>query len=139
MLFTCVRITSTMLQLTTILFFIAFSTLAVLHALAIKLSLYWRFWWLDIPMHFFGGVIVALGLYTLRDIKVFPNRFLRLLPIVVLVLLVAVLWEVFEVQVGIPNYPKASDYWFDTIKDICMGVFGGTLGYVIGNSLRNLE
>lgn len=128
-----------MFKPTTVVFFIAFSTLAVIHALAIKLYLYWHFWWLDIPMHFLGGVIVALGLYTLRDIRVFPDRFLTAVPVVALVFLVAVLWEVFEVKAGIPNYPNPSDYWFDTIKDICMGMCGGTLGYIIGNSLRNLE
>lgn len=125
-----------MLQLTTIVFLIAFSTLAVLHNIAIHLYLYWSVWWFDIPMHFFGGVIVALGFFTLRDLKLFPNSWLRLLPILLLVLGVACIWEFYEVFIGIP---MLADYIFDTSLDLVMGLVGGVFGFLVGNSLRKLR
>lgn len=125
-----------MLQLTTIVFLIAFSTLAVLHNIAIHLYLYWSVWWFDIPMHFFGGVIVALGFFTLRDLKLFPNNWLRPVPILLLVLAVAGIWEFYEVFIGIP---MLEDYIFDTSLDLVMGLLGGVFGFMVGNSLRKLR
>jgi hypothetical protein len=125
-----------MLQLTTIVFLIAFSVLAVIHNLAIQLYLYWHIWWLDIPVHAFGGAIVALGLFTLRDLKMFPNSGLRLLPVIGIVIGVALIWEAYEVAIGLP---RLEDYIFDTVLDVCMGLSGGIIGYVIGNSLRKLR
>jgi hypothetical protein len=125
-----------MLQLTTIVFLIAFSVLAVIHNLAIQLYLYWHIWWLDIPVHAFGGAIVALGLFTLRDLKMFPNSGLRPLPVIAIVIGVALIWEAYEVAIGLP---MLEDYIFDTVLDVCMGLGGGIIGYVIGNSLRKLR
>jgi hypothetical protein len=124
-----------MLQLTTILFLIAFSTLAVIHALALALSLYWHFWWFDIPMHMFGGVIVALGLFTLRDLRIISNRFLKLIPVLTFVFIVALVWEGYELLIGIP---MESDYAIDTLADLTMGLLGAIVGYVIGIKLRVL-
>lgn len=125
-----------MLQLTTIVFLIAFSVLAVIHVIAIKLYLYWQILWLDIPMHFLGGIVVALGLYTLRDLQIFPNKFLKLLPVMLLVLCVAIAWEVYELMTGITTL---ADLYGDTIADIIMGLSGGLVGFFVGNSLRNLR
>jgi len=125
-----------MLQLTTIVFLISFSTLAGIHILATKLYLYWHIAWLDMPMHFFGGAIVALGFYTLRDLGLFPNKMLRLLPILLLVLSVALLWESYEHFIGLPIF---GEYTLDTIMDLLLGISGGTLGFFIGRSLRQLR
>jgi len=125
-----------MLQLTTILFLITFSLLAVLHTVASKLFLYWHFWWFDIPMHAFGGIIVSLGLFTLRDLHIFPNRLLKLLPVLSIVVLIALVWEGFELIIGTE---MLSDYFVDTITDLCMGLLGGYIGFHVGNSLRNLR
>ncbi len=125
-----------MLQLTTIVFLIAFTVLAVIHGIATRLYLYWHIWWLDIPMHFFGGVIVALGFYTMRDLGLFPNKVLRLIPVLVLVLCVALVWEAYEYFIGLPIFGL---YLPDTIADLIIGVGGGSLGYLIGKRLRELR
>jgi len=125
-----------MLQLTTILFLISFSTLAIIHGIAMHLFLYWSVSWFDIPMHLFGGVIVALGFFTLRDLNMFPNSWLKPLPVVFLVFVVAVCWEVFEVVFGIANQV---DYPLDTVSDLVFGVVGGIAGFFIGNSVRKLR
>lgn len=125
-----------MLQLTTILFLITFSVFAVVHTIATKLFLYWHFWWFDLPMHAFGGVMISLGLFTLRDIHLFPNSQLKPFPVLLISLLVALLWEGFEWFIGVP---LLSDYMLDAGIDITLGLCGGYIGYLVGNSLRNLR
>lgn len=125
-----------MLQLTTVFFLIAFAVLAVIHKLAIELFLYWHIRWLDIPIHALGGAVVALGFFTLRDLGLFPNKFLKPVSILLLVLGVALIWEVFERVVGIPSI---GDYVIDTSIDVAMGLLGAYVGYIIGNNLRNLR
>jgi hypothetical protein len=124
------------LQLTTIIFLISFSMLAAIHALALEFSLYWHFFWFDIPMHFFGGAIVALGLFTLRDLKLFSNKHLTIVKVLLLVFSIALVWEGFELFAGVP---MESDFVFDTSLDIVMGLLGGIIGFSIGNSLRALR
>jgi hypothetical protein len=125
-----------MLQLTTIFFLITFFVLALLHNIAIKLYLYWQISWFDIPMHAFGGAVVALGIFTLRDLGIIPNKFIKLIPVICGVMLVALVWEMFELMVG---FPRLADYYIDTITDLSMGALGAIVGYYVGNSLRNLR
>lgn len=87
-------------------------------------------------MHAFGGIIVSLGLFTLRDLHIFPNRLLKLLPVLSIVVLIALVWEGFELIIGTE---MLSDYFVDTITDLCMGLLGGYIGFHVGNSLRNLR
>ncbi len=118
------------------LLLITFATLAALHILAIELSLYWHFWWFDIPMHFFGGTIVALGFYTLRDLRFsLPQAFFRMVPFMLGVLTIALIWEGFELWAGVPVEP---DFLLDTGIDLVMGLFGGFLGYHLGRQLGAL-
>lgn len=87
-------------------------------------------------MHFIGGIVVALGLFTLRDLRiVLPERYIKLFNILLLVLLVAMVWEVYELLIGIPI---EADYVVDTLTDLCIGMFGGLVGYTIGITLRKL-
>lgn len=125
-----------MLQLTTIIFLVASSTLALIHTLAVHLFLYWRFPWLDIPMHAFGGMVVALGFFTLRDLRFFPNKMLHLVSVLALVLFVALCWEAFELIIGVPII---GNYYLDTAADVSLGLLGGLVGYIAGNSVRKLR
>lgn len=125
-----------MLKLPTIFFLISFSLLAVLHIVALELFLYWRFWWFDIPMHFFGGSVVSLGLFTLRDLRLLvPERWIKILPIVLATLAIALSWEVFEIYIGVPI---EANYVVDTLTDLSMGILGAVVGYSIGISVRKL-
>lgn len=125
-----------MLQLPTIFFLIAFSMLSVLHNLAIQLFLYWHLWWFDIPMHAFGGVIVALGFFVLSDLRILPRTFLRIVPITALVLGVALIWEAFELIAGVEII---GHYIIDTTVDITAGLIGGVIGFYIGKSLDSFK
>lgn len=123
-----------MLKLTTILFVIAFFVLALLHYLALTLHLYWHFSWLDMPMHFFGGIVVALGVFTTADlIKRFPERLLLFVPVISFVLIVALSWEVFELYAGAE---KEASHVLDTISDLVLGIIGGSCGWYLARQLR---
>ena len=127
-----------MLQLTTIFFLIAASVLAVLHNVALYLFLYWRFWWFDIPMHGLGGAVVALGLFTAYDFRLFKNKsFLKVHYVLAFVIFIALLWEVYEILIGVPI--EREGFVLDTITDLLMGFLGGYVGYIVGNSIRKLH
>ncbi len=126
-----------MLKTTTVLFLIALSVLSVLHYIALSLFLYWQVWWFDIPMHFLGGITVALGLYTLVELRLAPSRITSSLVVVLtLALGIAVSWEVFQyviTDILKPNYVT------DTVGDVALGLLGASVGYVLGRRLQASE
>lgn len=126
-----------MLKLPTVFFLVAGSTLAIVHILATELFLYWRYPWLDIPVHALGGSVAALFFFTLHDLyPKYPQRLLYPIPILLLVLLISLLWEVFELKIGIPI---EDDFEIDTVVDIIMGMLGGVLGYIVGYAVSSLD
>lgn len=124
-------------KLPTIFFLIAASILATVHILAIELFLYWRYPILDIPMHVLGGAVVALGLFALHDLfPKYPKRLLLPIPVLLLVLLVSMAWEVYELKIG---FPIEDDFEIDTITDLIMDMLGGIIGYIVGYSVSSLD
>lgn len=76
-------------------------------------------------MHFWGGILVVLGLYALSTfsrIHIKPDFKFVLFAL----LAVTVSWEIFERMVGLFNQET---YWFDTLKDMLVGFGGGLLAY----------
>lgn len=123
-----------MIKLNTLLLLVALSVLAVVHLIALEFYLYWYYLWLDIPMHFFGGIIVAIGIFSATELKIplaawFTKRWWRAMSIVVFVM---VAWEIFEVWAGVP---MLEDYVFDTALDMTMGFIGGILGFFLAKRL----
>lgn len=109
-------------------FFLFLATIfAAVHRLAMIASLYWYYPWFDIVMHFWGGVLVALGMISLSTLKV--ARYQPNLKNILLVLFTAMIsWEVFERAIGLYS---SDTYLFDTTKDMVMGLLGGLSGYFI--------
>jgi hypothetical protein len=127
-----------MLKLTTVFFVLTLAVLATLHWLSLTFYLYWRWEWVDVLMHFFGGAVAALGLFTVRDfLPRLPERLEYVVPIMSGVIIITLLWELFEFfVVGIPlDMPGIV---FDTTLDIIMGIIGGFVGFLVGHSLRHL-
>lgn len=123
-----------MVKLNTMLLLISLSVLAAIHLIALELYLYWYYLWLDVPVHFLGGVVVTLGVFAAYELKLplarwVSGTFWRVLTVVWLVMIA---WEVFEVWAGIPileNYP------YDTALDLLMGCLGGIAGYYLAKRL----
>lgn len=126
-----------MIQPITVLFLIASSVLATVHYLALQFFLYWRFWWFDLPVHLLGGAVVALGFITLSVyMQALPRRYFSLAGVILFVILVALLWEYYEIAIGIPI---EANHELDTSLDLLLGVLGGLLGYVVGTSINSLK
>jgi hypothetical protein len=93
-------------------------------------AFYWysAMWWFDIPMHIMGGMFLALSAGALFFKKLLPLSLKeRLVVVLLFVLVMGIGWEIFEylVQALIKGIQLANIP--DSIKDIFMDLFGGTL------------
>lgn len=123
-----------MQKMSVVFFILAGSILAVLHFLSLELYLYWRFLWLDMPMHALGGSVVSLGLFAGHALGwPVPRRWLNLLPVTLIVLAVALAWEVFELLIRVP---VVDNFVFDTVTDLIAGLCGGWVGYYLGSTFN---
>ncbi len=125
------------MQILIFLFISSLVTLFVIQIAALQFLLYWKYLWLDIPMHLLGGVTTALGLsvYTYGRNKT-PHFFSSILGYACFAFCIGVLWEVFELVVG---FSIVDEYFiFDTFLDLCMDVLGGGLGYGIVRSIKQI-
>jgi len=118
-------------------FFSSLVTVAVIHITALQFFLYWKYLWLDIPVHFLGGISVVLGVSILPffRIKVGP-RYRTLLATLCIVLCVGLMWEIFEVFAGVPI--EREGFVFDTTIDLLMDMLGGVIGYGIVKGITPL-
>lgn len=110
----------------------------ILHIIAIFTGWYELFWWFDIPLHFLGGVAVAIsGYFLLADYVEQGTLTTTSLPLHILILisfvsLAAVSWELLEFAIDrytetIVHQPSL----LDTMKDLAMGLSGGALTAII--------
>ncbi len=108
---------------------------AVLHILAEQLSLYWRYPWLDIPMHVFGGMLLMLIVGTLVEMRVVGKYLVSGWRLPVSLALTLVGWELF----GIYRYQGIKPGFVgDTTLDIACGVIGIVLGYLLVRALTRM-
>lgn len=95
--------------------------LGALHFIAEAFYFYWILWWYDIMMHmlagFSGGLLVV---WFFRPASTFKS----ILITVVCVMIVGIIWEVFEYVYGLT---QTIDYWQDTILDLILDGTGATL------------
>lgn len=122
---------------TTILALVLGVQLAIVHWVAVKLSLYWEIIWFDNLMHLFGGAVLALLFYTLVDIKVLKLHWVAAWRrMTVLVLTVLLGWEVLGV-VMLMRFKE--NFITDTTLDVLFGILGSIAGWFIGRQLKKLE
>ena len=120
-----------------ILFLSTISTLAIIHFVALEFYLYWMYFWFDMLMHFLGGISVAFGVSTLPFFNInIPQRFNNLGTYILVVLIVGILWEVFELANGI-SIVGDDNFVLDTFTDLLFGIIGGTFGYYIVTRIKN--
>jgi len=125
----------------TVAMLVILTVVAIMHISAIKFFLYWQIWWLDIPMHFLGGIFaglfslwVAVGFY-----KVLEDR-LKIIAISLFGgLLIGFFWEIFEFKAGL-TYNTLGNYPLDTMKDIFMDILGAlSAGLLTFKFFRNTQ
>ena len=99
----------------------------VFHSLATQFYWYSLIWWLDMPMHFLGGI--WQGLFFIYVFNYFFSQklssFKLISSIILCVLLIGIFWEIFEFVVY--NHIGQNPFIIlDTISDLCFDLAGGT-------------
>lgn len=99
--------------------------------------IYYYFPWIDIPMHFLGGVsiaVMAMGLYRLmlekKVVGPLPRWFVLFL-VVCIVTTVAVLWEFAEFLGDVALGTSMQISLRDTMGDLFLGALGGGMAGVV--------
>lgn len=113
-----------------------------------KLSWYWIFKWIDIPMHIAGGLLAGYfgillsyvfvwingkGLLSLDEIK---TKSKVVLPAILLAVIVGISWELLEFYFGLSGLDPIRRA--DTIFDLFNDTFGGVLAIGVWK-LMNLK
>lgn len=113
----------------------------VLHFLGAHYDLYYILPWYDIPAHLIAGVGVgffAVWVHRLLWPDLSQRFFVSIAWTVSFVLFIAVVWEVFELYAGISYVgmvtPLGLTYNQDVTKDVCIGIFGGLIAYMLSRS-----
>lgn len=120
------------------LLFSGLITLAVVHIVALKFFLYWKYLWLDVPVHILGGVCVALGISALPFLHIsLPKFFETRSGYVCGIIIVGTVWEIFEYVSGVSLIDE--HFLPDTLLDYGMDVVGVLLGYGIVKNIQKLE
>ena len=108
-----------------IVWFLILLLIALVHNAAQAFSLYWLFSWLDILMHFLGGIFIGLSTlwFFFESGYVSIERNLRNIARVTAAAIIGIGigWEIFEVVAGIPI---EDNYVLDTIIDVGMDILG---------------
>ncbi len=111
--------------------------IALLHYLALDRAYYWTIAWYDIMMHFLGGLWVALAtIWILRTERLSFFKKCSWKSVLVAVLVIGVLWEVYEVVFGL-TFISDPEYWGDTTLDLIMDLVGGALGIGVSRDIRH--
>jgi uncharacterized membrane protein YjdF len=109
--------------------FIASGAILFLHLKGIDNEFYWLYWWYDIPMHLFGGVVITLIYAWLqRAYPVLPS--LSWKSVLLVIIAVGFLWEVWELVIGDTSFTD-NGYTADTIKDFFNDTVGACVTYLI--------
>lgn len=122
---------------TFLFFFISLVLLAVANNLAVQFSLYWQYLWFDIPMHFLGGTVIALGFLSAYPMH-FSTRGRRFKATLVFVLVGGLLWEAFEHSAGI-SLTREAALLPDTALDLAMDIVGGVVAFYVVEHMRVLD
>lgn len=95
------------------------------HFIALEGALYWKYVWMDVPLHFAGGLWLALAsAWALLALKrPLDERF-----IFSFVILGSIAWEIFEALIG---SPREANFLFDTVLDLTMDMAGAIAGFML--------
>jgi hypothetical protein len=113
-----------------VLGFAFLSVVAVVHHFALLNAWYFHFPWLDTWVHLIAGFSLGFFLVWLFLIRLFGNLSpsWSLYTTVALTLLISVIWEWFELSIGLRF---KENYVFDTSLDVTMNIFGALFANLI--------
>ncbi|OGG73140.1 hypothetical protein A3A38_03365 [Candidatus Kaiserbacteria bacterium RIFCSPLOWO2_01_FULL_53_17] len=99
------------------------------HIIALDQYLYWRFPWLDLFVHFFAALWIALFAVWFCVVTTRGRAFGKILAVVILA---GIGWELFEIWGGIP---REANFAFDTALDLTMDTLGGISGFFLASRM----
>ena len=105
----------------------------LLHLFAVHFNFYLLIPNLDVPMHFAGGMAIAVTAIQLintfehRKVVSFKSHFLRGLILISFVSLAAMLWELAEFSADVILGWHLQYNLFDTMTDMILGLTGGAV------------
>lgn len=112
--------------------------LTLIHVSSLQFFLYWKYLWLDIPVHILGGITCAFGFALYRyNRKPFSTRMEEVLWYIAFALLIGIAWELFEFFAKFSVVDE--DFFMDTVIDFCMDIVGVLVGYGIVHTIKKLE
>ena len=119
--------------------FILLVAITITFLIDVKLNLNWIYWWFDMIEHFSAGVCVAMGgiaiwAYLLKT-KISKSKIIWIG--LCWVILVGVVWEVFELYFDLTSPLDGIVYYTDTSSDLFLDIFGGLLGALYSYKILN--
>ncbi len=98
----------------------------LMHMIGLR-GLYVHFPPYDIILHILGGI--GIGLAVSAFIKIHGRNIVhKRLAVIIGVLIIGLIWELFEVYYDIAGYPLwTTPYFIDTAKDLLDDIIGGSL------------
>lgn len=109
----------------------------IIHCVVFVRGFYTQYPWIDIPMHFAGGVAIGFTFSSLLKIatkkKLFENMHsgISLLFVIALVGLAAIFWEFSEFTLDYFTPIATQPSLPDTMADFFFGLIGAPLGHVL--------
>ena len=109
-----------------LLFFIlVFAVLLwIANTTALKYDLYFITSWFDAISHTIGGVVVSGAIVYFLQSWRFPKEIL----VLVFVLFIGLIWEVFELNMGLTD-TGAPWYFLDSVSDLLFDLLGAHIAY----------
>ena len=100
-------------------------------------DIYQLIWWIDIPMHFLGGLLIGRSYFSF--IKLLQREgymgnmhvFVCFVFVVSLVALTAVAWESQEFILDLNDNAMRQPSLANTMQDLILGILGGAAGFAI--------
>ena len=112
-------------------------TLFILDIVLVMMNAYSRFDWLDMPMHFLGGVFTCYTAYSILTVYQEKtktpemNKKFATLFLIGIVAIVAIMWEFAEFGADLFFHLGLQQTVPDTLSDLFFGLSGATVGSYI--------
>lgn len=120
-------------HLSFVLGFAFLSLVAIVHHFALLNAWYYELKWLDTWVHLVSGVSLGFFLTWLFLIRLFGrvSSSWSLYLTVILTLIISLLWEWFEVSIGLRF---KDNYYFDTSLDVAMNIIGALFANLVARA-----
>jgi hypothetical protein len=107
---------------------VMFLFIAFLYGTALYYDLPWYFWWYDIVLHIFGGMLISFVTVSIIRAREGEHNLYRMIMLgIVSAFVIGLLWEVYEIVTG-STYVTKEGYPMDTVIDIISDISGGIIG-----------